>query len=61
MAEHATPQKIPLIFFRSGKGTEPVRPKPNVRPQGEICYERSVSHPSRDREGAVLAVRGLLR
>src|SRR5438034_476993 len=25
MTEDPTPQKIPLIFFRSGKGTEPVR------------------------------------
>jgi phage-related protein len=25
MAEDPTPQKIPLIFFRSGKGAEPVR------------------------------------
>jgi hypothetical protein len=38
MTENPPPQKVPLIFFRSGKGTEPVRewlkerPKPSVMP-----------------------------
>jgi hypothetical protein len=47
MTEDPVPQKIPLIFFRSGKGTEPVREwlrelrKPNVRPSGKICYARN--------------------
>jgi hypothetical protein len=35
MTEHATAQKIPLIFFRSGKGTEPVREWLKELPEGE--------------------------
>ena len=35
MTEHATAQKIPLIFFRSGKGTEPVREWLKELPEAE--------------------------
>ena len=35
MTEDATPQKIPLIFFRSGKGTEPVREWLKELPEAE--------------------------
>ena len=35
MTEDATPQKIPLIFFRSGKGTEPVREWLRELPEAE--------------------------
>ena len=35
MAERSTAQKIPLIFFRSGKGTEPVREWLKELPEAE--------------------------
>ena len=35
MTEEPTPQKIPLIFFRSGKGTEPVREWLKELPEAE--------------------------
>ena len=35
MIEDPTAQKIPLIFFRSGKGTEPVREWLRELPQAE--------------------------
>jgi phage-related protein len=35
MTERPTPQKIPLIFFRSGKGTEPVREWLKELPEAE--------------------------
>jgi phage-related protein len=35
MTEHSTAQKIPLIFFRPGKGTEPVREWLKELPEAE--------------------------
>jgi phage-related protein len=35
MTEEPAPQKIPLIFFRSGKGTEPVRDWLKELPEAE--------------------------
>jgi hypothetical protein len=35
MTQHATAPKIPLIFFRSGKGTEPVREWLKELPEAE--------------------------
>jgi phage-related protein len=35
MIEGPTPQKIPLIFFRSGNGTEPVREWLKALPEAE--------------------------
>jgi phage-related protein len=35
MTEDPVPQKIPLIFFRSGKGTEPVREWLRELPEAE--------------------------
>ena len=35
MTENPPPQKVPLIFFRSGKGTEPVREWLKALPEAE--------------------------
>ena len=35
MTENPPPQKVPLIFFRSGKGTEPVREWLKELPEAE--------------------------
>src|ERR1039457_4324027 len=35
MTENLPPQKVPLIFFRSGKGTEPVREWLKELPEAE--------------------------
>ena len=47
MTEDSTPRKVPLIFFRSGRGAEPVRewlkglPEADRQAVGKISYGRN--------------------